>query len=221
MEELCELAHNLNCDPAVHAIVAQLPVRLDRVLEPGHVSRLVQPWKDVDGLHPVNVGLLAMTEATPYFVPCTPAAVCALLDHAGVDLVGRHVCIIGRSAIVGRPLLQMMLRRDATPVLCHSLTSDLPTIVSQADIVVVAVGSPSFLQASWVKPGAVVIDVGINEEITPDGKRKLVGDVEFEAVSKVAAAVSPVPGGVGPLTVAMLMRNVLRAFELNLNVNTT
>lgn len=216
MEELCELARRLNSDPAVHAIVAQLPIHLDRALDAGQVSRLVQPWKDVDGLHPVNVGLLAMSEARPYFVPCTPAAVCALLQEAGVELRGRHVCIIGRSAIVGRPLMHMMLRLDATPVLCHSHTTDLPAIVRQADVVVVAVGRARFLQAAWLKPGAVVIDVGISEETSgPDGRRRLVGDVDFEAVAAVASAVSPVPGGVGPVTVAMLMHNVLRAFELN------
>lgn len=214
--ELVSLAGRLNDDRRVHAIIIQLPVRLDAPIESALVYSLVKPWKDVDGLNPVNMGVLAMSEASPYFYPATPAAVVEMLRHYGVEVHGKRVCIIGRSAIVGRPLLHMMMRMNATVTACHSQTSDLPSVVRQADIVVVAAGRPRLIKADWVRHGAVVIDVGINEVLDPTtSRRRLVGDVDFEGVRQVAAALTPVPGGIGPLTVAMLMRNVLRAFELN------
>lgn len=214
--ELFAIAKRLNKDDAVHAVLTQLPVKLDVTIDPSKIYPLVKPWKDVDGLNPVNMGLLSMCEASPYFYPCTAAAVMALLDHNQIKVRGKNVCIIGRSAIVGRPLFQMMLRRDATVTLCHSHTTNISELIKSADIVVVAIGQPKFLQSEWIKPGAVVIDVGINESIDIEsGKRSLVGDVDFESVKSIASDITPVPGGIGPLTVAMLMRNVLRAFELN------
>lgn len=213
--ELFRTAKRLNCDPAVHAIVTQLPVHLDAPLDNSQIYPLVVPWKDVDGLNPINMGLLAMTESAPYFYPCTAAAVMELLAHYGVSVAGKRVCIIGRSAIVGRPVMHMMMRQDATVTICHSLTTDVPSIVRESEIVVVAVGKACFLKADWIRPGAVVVDVGINEATAASGERSLVGDAEFSEILSVASAVTPVPGGVGPLTVAMLMRNVLRAYELN------
>ena len=195
--------------------MTQLPVHLDVPLDNSQIYPLVEPWKDVDGLNPINMGLLAMAEASPYFYPCTAAAVMELLSHCGISVTGKRVCIIGRSAIVGRPLMHMMMRKNATVTVCHSLTNDIPSIVKESEIVVVAVGKAGFLKANWIRPGAVVIDVGINEVMAVGGKRVLVGDAEFEGILSVASAVTPVPGGIGPLTVAMLMRNVLRAHELN------
>ncbi len=214
-KDLFDTAHRLNGDTDVHAVIIQMPVNLDVPIDKSALYPLIKPWKDVDGLNPVNQGPLSMTEATPYFYPCTAAAVMKLLEHNNISVAGKHVCIIGRSAIVGRPLFQMMLRANATPTLCHSRTENLPSIVSHADLVVVAVGRAKFLKATWIKPGAVVIDIGINERHDSlSGKKMLTGDVDFEEVSRIASAVSPVPGGVGPLTVAMLMQNVLRAFQL-------
>jgi methylenetetrahydrofolate dehydrogenase (NADP+)/methenyltetrahydrofolate cyclohydrolase/formyltetrahydrofolate synthetase len=213
--ELLRTARRLNCDPAVHAIVTQMPVHLDGPLDNAQIYQLVVPWKDVDGLNPVNMGRLAMAESSPYFYPCTAAAVMELLAQHGICVAGKRVCIIGRSAIVGRPLMHMMMRQDATVTVCHSLTKDVPSIVRESEIVVVAVGKAGFLKANWIMPGAVVIDVGINETTAANGQRALVGDAEFGQILSVASAVTPVPGGVGPLTVAMLMRNVLRAYELN------
>jgi methylenetetrahydrofolate dehydrogenase (NADP+)/methenyltetrahydrofolate cyclohydrolase len=203
-------------------------------LEPGHDPSLVidalDPAKDVDGLHPENVGLLH--QGRPRFVPCTPAGIVALLDHYGVPLSGRRAVILGRSALVGRPLAALLTARDATVTLCHSRTRDLPAVSRDAEVLVAAIGRPGFVTAEFVQPGATVIDVGINRiesiEEAPANLRSssrianalaakgsaLVGDVDFDDVSRVAARVTPVPGGVGPLTVAMLIHNTVLAARM-------
>jgi methylenetetrahydrofolate dehydrogenase (NADP+)/methenyltetrahydrofolate cyclohydrolase len=188
---------------------------------PDHVDAVavldaVPPDRDVDGFHPENAGLLS--QGRPRFVPCTAAGVQRMLIDAGIETAGRHAVIIGRSDIVGKPLALLLASRgvggDATVTLCHSRSADLPSITRQADILVAAVGSPRLVTAGMVKPGAAVIDVGINRIAAPDGTGKLVGDVDFDAVREVAGWISPVPGGVGPLTVAMLLANTLLAAEL-------
>jgi methylenetetrahydrofolate dehydrogenase (NADP+) / methenyltetrahydrofolate cyclohydrolase len=195
-------------------ILVQLPL-------PEHVDTVavldaVPPDRDVDGFHPENAGLLS--QGRPRFVPCTAAGVQRMLIDAGIETAGRHAVIVGRSDIVGKPLALLLASRgpggDATVTICHSRSSDLATITRQADILVAAVGRPRLVTADMVKPGAAVIDVGINRIAGPDGSGKLVGDVDFDAVRAVAGSISPVPGGVGPLTVAMLLANTLLAAEL-------
>lgn len=195
-------------------ILVQLPL-------PDHVDTVavldaVPPDRDVDGFHPENAGLLS--QGRPRFVPCTAAGVQRMLIDAGIETAGRHAVIVGRSDIVGKPLALLLASRgpggDATVTICHSRSSDLATITRQADILVAAVGRPRLVTADMVKPGAAVIDVGINRIAGPDGSGKLVGDVDFDAVREVAGSISPVPGGVGPLTVAMLLANTLLAAEL-------
>jgi len=180
------------------------------------VLEAVDPAKDVDGLHPYNVGLLLL--GRPRFVPCTPAGVRELLLRNGYSPEGRHVVICGRSQIVGKPLAALLVQKakgaNATVTLCHTGTVDLPALTRQADILVAAVGQPRFITASMVKPGAVVVDVGINRLPSPTGRTVLVGDVAFEEVAEKAAAITPVPGGVGPMTVAMLLVNTLKAARL-------
>ncbi|HEY8486465.1 MAG TPA: bifunctional methylenetetrahydrofolate dehydrogenase/methenyltetrahydrofolate cyclohydrolase FolD [Limnochordales bacterium] len=202
---LRERIDELNAREDVHGILLQLPL-------PGHLAaeeflERIDPRKDVDGFHPVNVGRLA--SGRPYLVPCTPAGVLALLDHAGVPLEGARAVVVGRSTIVGRPTALLLLGRNATVTICHSRTRDLPAICREADVLVAAVGRPELVKGSWLRPGAVVVDVGINR--LPDGR--LVGDVEFPSAQAVASAITPVPGGVGPMTVAMLLRNTLQAFR--------
>jgi methylenetetrahydrofolate dehydrogenase (NADP+)/methenyltetrahydrofolate cyclohydrolase len=207
-EELLKLIAKLNKDAAVHGILIQLP--LPEQIDPGRVLLAVAPAKDVDAFHPENVGRLV--QGRPRFLPCTPLGVQQLLVRSGLEIAGRHVVVLGRSEIVGRPLSIMLSQRgpggDATVTLCHSRTRDLPAITRSADILVVAIGRPKFVTAEMVKPGAVVVDVGINR--TPEG---LVGDVDFAAVREVAGAITPVPGGIGPLTIAMLLRNTLLAAQ--------
>ena len=195
-------------------ILVQLPL-------PEHVDTVavldaVPPDRDVDGFHPENAGLLS--QGRPRFVPCTAAGVQRMLIDAGIETAGRHAVIVGRSDIVGKPLALLMASRgpggDATVTICHSRSADLATITRQADILVAAVGRPRLVTADMVKPGAAVIDVGINRIVGPDGSGRLVGDVDFESVREVAGWISPVPGGVGPLTVAMLLANTLLAAEL-------
>ena len=195
-------------------ILVQLPL-------PEHVDTVavldaVPPDRDVDGFHPENAGLLS--QGRPRFVPCTAAGVQRMLIDAGIETAGRHAVIVGRSDIVGKPLALLLASRgpggDATVTICHSRSADLATITRQADILVAAVGRPRLVTADMVKPGAAVIDVGINRIVGPDGAGKLVGDVDFESVREVAGWISPVPGGVGPLTVAMLLANTLLAAEL-------
>ena len=205
-EDLLNLVAKLNKDHAVHGILVQLP--LPAQIDTRRVLHAVAPHKDVDAFHPENVGLLV--QGNPRFLPCTPHGVQQLLQRSGIEIAGQNVVIVGRSDIVGKPLANMLVQRgaggDATVTLCHSRTKDLPSITRQADILVAAIGKAKFVTADMVKPGAAVIDVGINR--TDDG---LVGDVDFEAVKEVAGHITPVPGGVGPLTIAMLLYNTLAA----------
>lgn len=205
-EELLKLIAKLNKDQAVHGILVQLP--LPPQIDASRVLLAVNPAKDVDAFHPENVGRLV--QGRPRFLPCTPQGVQQLLTRSGVEIAGRHVVVLGRSDIVGRPLSIMLSQRgpdgDATVTLCHSRTRQMASITRLADILIVAIGKPKFVTAEMVKPGAVVVDVGINR--TDEG---VVGDVDFVAVREVAAAITPVPGGVGPLTIAMLLRNTLAA----------
>ena len=200
--ELDELIQRLNDDPAVHGILVQSP--LPDGLDEQRAFGLVAPHKDVDGFHPWNVGQLAL--GRPGLRSCTPAGVMELLRDQGVDLVGAEAVVIGRSNIVGKPLSMMLLAAHCTVTITHSRTRDLPGHARRADILVAAIGRPRFVTADMVKPGAVVIDVGINR--TDDG---LVGDVDYGPVSEIASAITPVPGGVGPMTIAMLLRNTLEA----------
>lgn len=199
---LAEIAR-LNGDPAVHGILVQLP--LPKGLDEDAVVQAIDPAKDVDGLHPENVA--ALVQGRPGLVPCTPAGCIELLGRAGLELEGRHVVIVGRSMLVGKPLAQLCLARNATVTVCHSRTRDLDGHVSRADLVVAAVGVPKLVQGAWIRPGAVVLDVGINRG--EDGK--LVGDVDFETAREKASAITPVPGGVGPMTIAMLLSNTVLA----------
>ncbi len=203
--ELLALIDGLNADPAVDGILVQLP--LPEHIDAERVTERIHPGKDVDGFHPFNMGKLAQKK--PTLRPCTPYGCMKLIESTGVTLRGARAVVVGASNIVGRPMALELLLADATVTICNSKTRDLPAIVSQADIVVAGVGKPGFVRGDWIKPGAVVIDVGINR--TAEGK--LVGDVEFEAVSERASWVTPVPGGVGPMTRAMLLANTLQAAE--------
>lgn len=203
--DLLREIRRLNDDPQVHGILVQLP--LPAGIDPAAIASAVDPDKDVDGLHPESAGRLMKN--LPGLPPCTPAGCLYILDRHGVPIEGAHAVVIGRSEIVGKPVALMLLHRNATVTICHSRTRSLPDIVHGADIVIAAVGRPRMVQGDWIAPGAAVIDVGINRV---DGK--LVGDVDFEPAAARAGLITPVPGGVGPLTIAMLMRNTLRAFEL-------
>jgi len=194
---------SLNNDPAVHSILVQLP--LPRHIDAARVLEAVSPAKDVDGFHEANLG--ALLAGRPGVVPCTPAGVMRLIERAGVPLAGRHAVVIGRSNIVGKPVALLLLQKDASVTICHSKSKDLKAITKQADILVAAVGRAKLVTAEMVKPGACVIDVGVNR--LPDGK--LAGDVDFDAVKQVAGWITPVPGGVGPMTIAMLLENCVRA----------
>ena len=208
--ELLSLIDSLNRDPRVHGILVQLP--LPKHISSEAVLRAISPAKDVDGFHPENLGLL--TSGHPRFVPCTPAGIMRLLDHAGVELAGKHAVVVGRSNIVGKPAALLLLERHATVSICHSRTRDLPGIIGQADVLIAAVGRPRLITGSMLKPGAAVIDVGINR--IPDGPEagKLCGDVDFQSMLGKAGCITPVPGGVGPMTIAMLLENTVRAAEL-------
>jgi len=201
-EELLGLVRELGADDEVDGILVQLP--LPAQLDPDAVVQALNPQKDVDGLTPVNAGLLA--HGTPGLVPCTPAGVMELLSHEGVELEGAEAVVVGRSKLVGIPVARLLLGANATVTVCHSRTRDLDETCSRADVLVAAVGVPRLLGAEAIKPGAVVIDVGMNR--LEDG---LAGDVDYEAASEVAAAITPVPGGVGPMTIAMLLSNTLQA----------
>ncbi len=201
--ELLALIDTLNADPAVNGILVQLP--LPKHIDAERVIERIDPKKDVDGFHPYNVGRLVLK--MPVLRPCTPWGCMRLLKETGEDLVGKHAVVIGQSNIVGRPMALELLMARCTVTICHSATRDLPGLVRQADIVVAGVGTPRFVQGDWVKPGAIVIDVGINRGA--DGK--LVGDVDFEAAKERAGWITPVPGGVGPMTIATLLANTLRA----------
>ncbi len=211
-DELLALIDQLNNDPAVHGILVQLP--LPRQIDERRVLEAVTPLKDVDAFHPENVGRIV--QGRPRFLPCTPAGVQQMLIRSNVAIAGANVVVVGRSDIVGKPMAIMLMQRgkdaDATVTVCHSRTRDLPAVTRSADILVVAIGKAKFLTADMVKPGAVVIDVGINR--TDEG---LVGDVDFEGVKQVAGQITPVPGGVGPLTITMLLQNTLTAARLQQN----
>ena len=210
--ELLELIGRLNTDPAVNGILVQLP--LPRHLDTAQVLVAIDPAKDVDGFHPVNVGRLgSIAPGAPldFPVPCTPLGVSMLLQDALGSLSGLNAVIVGRSNLVGRPVAQLLLRADCTVTITHSRTRDLPAVCRQADILVVAIGRTEFVKGDWIRPGAAVIDVGINRIPTAEGKSRLVGDVAFAEAQKVAGHLTPVPGGVGPMTVACLMYNTLQA----------
>lgn len=204
-EELLACIEELNVDPEVHGILVQLPLPAQIAEDEEEILSHIDPRKDVDGFHPVNVGHLVL--GAPGLRPCTPAGCIRMLDYAGISIEGAHAVIIGRSNIVGKPMAHLLLERNATVTICHSRTQNLAAIARTADILVAAVGRPHFVTADMVKEGATVIDVGINR-IAP---KKLVGDVDFDAAAAVAGAITPVPGGVGLLTVAMLMENVVQA----------
>ncbi len=203
-EELIGSIQELNRDSGVHAILVQLP--LPRHLDERTVLETVTPSKDVDGFTYANLGRLVENRAR--FAPCTPAGILELLDREKIEIIGRHAVVVGRSEIVGKPAAILLLHRNATVTICHSRTADLAAETRRADILIAAAGRPRLITGEMVKPGAVVIDVGINRV-----EGKLVGDVDFDSVAPVAAAITPVPGGVGPMTVAMLLRNTLWAFE--------
>jgi methylenetetrahydrofolate dehydrogenase (NADP+)/methenyltetrahydrofolate cyclohydrolase len=201
--ELLQRIEALNADPAIHGILVQLP--LPRHVDAARVLALVSPAKDVDGFHAMNLG--ALVTGAPGFVPCTPAGVMRLLEHSRVPVAGSRAVVIGRSNIVGKPLALLLLQKDATVTICHSKTKDLENVARSADILIAAAGRAKLVTREMVKPGACVIDVGVNRGA--DGK--LAGDVDFDAVSNVAGSITPVPGGVGPMTIAMLLENCLRA----------
>jgi methylenetetrahydrofolate dehydrogenase (NADP+)/methenyltetrahydrofolate cyclohydrolase len=201
---LLEQVRSLNEDPKVHGFLVQLP--LPDEINPARIAAAIDPVKDVDGLHPRNAGLLLAGE--PALYPCTPLGCIEILKRNGVEIKGANAVVVGRSAIVGKPVALLLLHRHATVTLCHSRTRDLPSVVSQADIVIAAVGKPRMIKGDWIKEGAAVIDVGVNRV-----EGKLTGDVDFEAAKDRAGLITPVPGGVGPLTITMLLRNTLRAFE--------
>ncbi len=215
-EDVLELIDELNHDDAIHGILVQLPL-------PGHldeqaITQAIAPTKDVDGFHFVNIGKLTAGHTADAFVPCTPAG-CILMieDELGADFSGLNAVVVGRSNIVGKPMAALLLQRNATVTICHSRTRDLPGVVRGADIVIAAVGRPDMIKGDWLKPGAVVIDVGINrveKEIDGEMKTKLTGDVDYDDAVAVAGAVTPVPGGVGPMTITMLMFNTLRSARL-------
>ncbi|MEW4530143.1 bifunctional methylenetetrahydrofolate dehydrogenase/methenyltetrahydrofolate cyclohydrolase FolD [Maioricimonas sp. JC845] len=208
-QELTQLVHQLNADASVHGILVQLP--LPDQIDPVAIIDAVAPEKDVDCFHPENVGL--MVQGRPRFLPCTPHGCQRLLIETGVETAGKHAVVLGRSEIVGKPMALLLMQRglaaDATVTVCHSRTQDLAAVVRQADILVAAIGRPKFVTADMVKPGAVVIDVGINR--VDDG---IVGDVDFEPVREIASAITPVPGGVGPMTISVLLQNTLKAARL-------
>jgi methylenetetrahydrofolate dehydrogenase (NADP+)/methenyltetrahydrofolate cyclohydrolase len=210
-QELLDLIESLNNDPGIHGILVQLP--LPKHIDSGRVIQTISPDKDVDGFHFINVGKLGTGEVETAFVPCTPAgSIIMIVRVHGRDLSGLNAVVIGRSNIVGKPMFNLLLAANATVTVAHSCTKDLPAIARTADILVAAVGRPQMVKGDWIKPGATVIDVGINRIPAPEkgeGKTRLVGDVDFTEAEKVAGAITPVPGGVGPMTIAMLMANTL------------
>ncbi|WP_378944233.1 bifunctional methylenetetrahydrofolate dehydrogenase/methenyltetrahydrofolate cyclohydrolase FolD [Mesorhizobium sp. ANAO-SY3R2] len=209
--ELVALVEKLNADPDIHGILVQLP--LPAHIDAGKIIQTIAPDKDVDGFHFINVGKLATGELDTALVPCTPAGSMLLIEKRhGKDLSGLSAVVVGRSNIVGKPMASLLLAANATVTIAHSRTKDLPALCRTADILVGAVGRPEMIKGDWVKPGATVIDVGINRVPAPDkgeGKSRLVGDVEFASAERNAGAITPVPGGVGPMTIAMLMANTL------------
>ena len=210
--DLFSLIDALNADPAIDGLLVQLP--LPAQIDAASVLNRIDPAKDVDGFHPVNAGRLAIGE--PGLVPCTPLGALALARLARPDLAGLHAVVIGRSNIVGKPVAQLLLQENCTVTIAHSRTRDLAGLCRTADLLVAAIGRPLFVTADFIKPGAIVIDVGINRIALAEGKSRLVGDVDFAAVAPLAGAITPVPGGVGPMTIAFLLSNTLRAASLRL-----
>ena len=224
-EQVEALVKKLNADPQVSGILVQLPM-------PAHINEervlsLINIEKDVDGFSPINIGRLAQKGREPLFVPCTPFGCIYLLEQAGVKIEGANAVVLGRSNIVGMPVALLLIGKNATVTVCHSRTRDLPAVVRQADILIAAIGKKEMVRGDWIKPGAAVIDVGINSipVLNPDGtpaisektgrpRQKLVGDVKFDEAVQVAGWITPVPGGVGPMTIAMLMKNTLRAAQI-------
>jgi 5,10-methylene-tetrahydrofolate dehydrogenase/methenyl tetrahydrofolate cyclohydrolase len=213
-EEVENLVAELNADPKVNGILVQLP--LPSGLDDERVLNAIDIEKDVDGFHPINIGRLAQKGRESLFVPCTPNGCLYLLDEMNVQIGGANAVVLGRSNIVGMPLALLLVKRDATVTICHSRSQDLPGITRQADILLAAVGRPEMVKADWVKPGAVVIDVGTNRIDDPSTEKgyRLVGDVDFDEVKEVAGMLSPSPGGVGPMTIAMLLRNTVRSAKM-------
>ncbi len=214
--ELENVVRDLNADPRVHGILVQLP--LPDHLDSEAVLSLISIEKDVDGFHPLNIGRLAMKGREPLFMPCTPHGCMVLLEDVGAKFDGANAVVLGRSNIVGMPAALMLVKRNATVTIAHSRTRDLPGICRQADILIAAVGRAEMVKGDWIKPGATVIDVGVNRVDDPTSKKgyKLVGDVAFDEAKEVAGAITPVPGGVGPMTIAMLLKNTLSGAELML-----
>jgi methylenetetrahydrofolate dehydrogenase (NADP+)/methenyltetrahydrofolate cyclohydrolase len=204
--ELLERVRALNADAAVHGILVQLP--LPKQIESEKILEAVSPLKDVDGFHPANLG--ALLAGKPKVLPCTPAGIMRLIEHAGVPLAGRNAVVIGRSSIVGKPLALLLLQKDATVTICHSKSKNIEMETKQADVLIAATGRAKLVGAAMVKPGACVIDVGVNR--LPDGS--LAGDVDFDAVNNIAGWITPVPGGVGPMTIAMLLENCVKAASI-------
>jgi methylenetetrahydrofolate dehydrogenase (NADP+)/methenyltetrahydrofolate cyclohydrolase len=207
---LLDLVARLNRDPAVHGILVQMP--LPKHIDSVKVLESVDSAKDVDGFHPVNVGKLSIGERA--LAPCTPVGSIILARSVKHDLSGLDAVVVGRSNIVGKPMAQLLLRENCTVTIAHSRTKNLPEVVRRADLVVAAIGKPEFVKGDWIKPGAIVIDVGINRIVKPDGKGKLVGDVAYAEAAQVAGAITPVPGGVGPMTIACLLKNTVEAAQM-------
>ncbi len=207
-DELLERIDELNLDEKIHGILVQLP--LPKHINEENVINRISPFKDVDAFHPTNVGKIMIGKYD--FLPCTPAGIMELLSYYNVDIKGKECVVLGRSNIVGKPMSQLLLAKDGTVTVCHSKTVDLKSVTRRADILVVAIGKPNFVTADMVKPGAVVIDVGINR--LDNGK--LTGDVDFNSVSEIASLITPVPGGVGPMTITMLLRNTLTSAKRNI-----
>lgn len=202
---------SLNDDPRIHGILIQLP--MPKHIDEEKVLRMVSLDKDVDGFHPVNIGMLGMKGREPLFTPATPTGCLVLLKDAGTQIAGAHAVVVGRSNIVGLPVALMLLKENATVTICHSQTREIASVIRQGDIVIAAIGRPNYIKGDWLKPGAVVIDVGTNRIDDPNDPRgyRYVGDVEFESAVEVAGAISKVPGGVGPMTITMLMHNTMKA----------
>ena len=223
-EDILAVIRRLNADPKTHGILLQLPLPGGR--DATHIIESIAPEKDVDGLHPMNSGLLAIGAVKRALIPCTPAGSMILLEKAAValnfKLSGAQAVVVGRSNLVGKPIAQLLLGQNATVTIAHSRTKDLPAVVRAADVVIAAVGRPEMIKGDWIKPGAIVIDVGINRVPNPNpdakSKTKLVGDVAFAECLDVAAAITPVPGGVGPMTIAMLMSNTLKAAKQSVGI---
>jgi len=213
-EDVEKLVKQLNADPQIHGILVQLP--LPAGLDEERVLNTISLEKDVDGFHPINIGRLAQKGREPLFVPATPSGVLYLLEKTGVELEGANAVVLGRSNIVGMPVSLLLVRANATVTICHSRSVDIPAIIREADVLIAAVGIPEYVRGDWIKPGATVIDVGVNrvEDESRKSGYRLVGDVAYEEALEVAGAITPVPGGVGPMTIAMLLHNTLRAARL-------